>query len=153
MVSGFCISDCTKLEFDCLPESLMAKTGESSAFYFPNMKNSIVHLPGTYIQKILILVEPSFLLSFMEEDMEYAPFESKALLNASRDVYEPYHSTDIVTPSMRVIVEQIFNCPYEGVTRRIFIEGKAMELIACKLTRSASPMPTGKATLSRSRRP
>jgi transcriptional regulator GlxA family with amidase domain len=34
---------------------------------------------------------------------------------------------------MRMSVEQILRCPFEGLTRRIFIEGKAMELIACKL--------------------
>ncbi|BBO82351.1 AraC family transcriptional regulator [Desulfosarcina ovata subsp. sediminis] len=144
----FCISDHTKLDLECLKESLMIRTGESGAFYFPNMKNCIENRPGIHIHKIFIRVEPSFFLSAMEEDMDTIPFDLKAMINADKDVYEPYHTTDLITPSMRIIVEQIFRCPYEGITRRIFIEGKAMELIACKLDQIKSAGQASRNNLS-----
>jgi AraC-like DNA-binding protein len=134
----FCISDHTKLDLECLKESLMIRTGESGAFYFPNMKSCIENRPGMHIHKIFIMVEPSFFWSAIEDDMDAIPFDAKAMLNADKDIYEPYHTTDLVTPAMRMIVEQMFRCPYEGITRRIFIEGKAMELIACKLNQIKS---------------
>lgn len=83
----FCISDNTKLDLECLRESLMIRTGESGAFYFPNMKNCIENRPGIHIHKIFIRVEPSFFLSAMEEDMDAIPFDLKAILNADKDVY------------------------------------------------------------------
>ena len=144
----FCISDHTKLSIECLKESLMVKTGESGAFYFPNMKSCIENRPGMHIHKILIQVEPSFFWSAMEEDMGAIPFNTLAMLNADKDIYEPYHTTDLVTTAMRMIVDQIFRCPYEGMTRRIFIEGKAMELIACKLNQIKSAGHEPKKNLS-----
>ena len=144
----FCISDHTKLDLECLKESLMIGTGESGAFYFPNMKSCIENKPGTHIHKIFIMVEPSFFWSAIEDDMDAIPFDAKAVLNADKDVYEPYHTTDFLTPAMRMIVEQMFRCPFEGITRRIFIEGKAMELIACKLNQIESAGNKSKNNLS-----
>ncbi len=144
----FCLSDHTKLSLKCLKESIMIKSGECGAFYFPNMKSRVENKPGTHVHKVFIMAEPSFFLSMMEEDMNEIPFDEKTILNANKDNYEPYHTTDLVTPAMRMIIEQIFQCPYEGMTRRIFIEGKALELIACKLNQIKLSRHTSQKELS-----
>ncbi len=38
-----------------------------------------------------------------------------------------------MTPVIKAILHQMLHCPYHGMTRRIFLEGKAMELLAYKL--------------------
>lgn len=38
-----------------------------------------------------------------------------------------------ITPAMRSPLEQIFNCPFQGKTKQIYLEGKCLELIALKL--------------------
>ncbi|MFH7243796.1 MAG: helix-turn-helix transcriptional regulator [Spirulina sp.] len=40
---------------------------------------------------------------------------------------------NVITPAMRFVLEQIWRCPFHGQTRRIFLEGKCLELIALKL--------------------
>lgn len=35
-----------------------------------------------------------------------------------------------ITPAIWGILEQIIHCPYHGLTRKFFIEGKVMELLA-----------------------
>ena len=38
-----------------------------------------------------------------------------------------------ITPAMRVALEQIFCCPFQGKTKQLYLESKCLELIALKL--------------------
>ncbi len=129
----FCLSGHTELSFECLKKPLTVKSGDSGFFYSPNMMHSHKDMPETHIHKVLILIEPSLFFPLLEEEMDSIPFKPKISAGSGTAVYEPYHAEGILTPSMRVILQQLFSCPYQGAARRIFIEGKAMELIACKL--------------------
>ncbi|WOD36934.1 AraC family transcriptional regulator [Nodosilinea sp. E11] len=40
---------------------------------------------------------------------------------------------NVITPAMRLVLEQLWRCPFQGQTRRIFLEAKCLELIALKL--------------------
>ncbi|MHC5732698.1 MAG: AraC family transcriptional regulator, partial [Nostoc sp.] len=33
------------------------------------------------------------------------------------------------TPAIQGVAQQIINCPYQGITKRIYLQGKVMELI------------------------
>lgn len=44
-----------------------------------------------------------------------------------------------ITPSVRFLTQQIFNCPYQGITKRIYLQAKVLELIALQV----SPLLTG----------
>lgn len=129
----FCISGNTKLDLRCLKESLIVKTGESGFFYFPGMDGSYEDRPCTHIHKVLILVKPSFLGSFMGEETYKLPMKIKAPLNDEKGSSDACNFTDVITSSMNMPLRQLIHCPYDGPTRHIFIEAKAMELIACKL--------------------
>ncbi|MCU0532937.1 MAG: AraC family transcriptional regulator [Hydrococcus sp. Prado102] len=39
-----------------------------------------------------------------------------------------------ITPAMRFLTQQIFNCPYWGMTKRIYLQAKVLELIALQLS-------------------
>lgn len=129
----FCIFGNTRLDMKCLKKTLIVKDSESGFFYFPSMEGSHEDMPGVHIYKVLILVKPSCFLSLMEDEVYKIPMRSKITLNDKQIMCDPFNFTGIITPSMRMILEQIIHCPYDGATRRIFIEAKAMELIACKL--------------------
>ncbi|MEA5516092.1 AraC family transcriptional regulator [Nodularia sp. UHCC 0506] len=49
--------------------------------------------------------------------------------NSKEDFYE----SNIITPEMYLPLEQIINCPFQGMTKYIYLEGKCLELIALKL--------------------
>jgi AraC-like DNA-binding protein len=38
-----------------------------------------------------------------------------------------------ITPLMQIALQQLINCPYRGSTRQLYLEGKALELIALRL--------------------
>ncbi|MDV2998173.1 MAG: HTH-type transcriptional activator RhaR [Chroococcidiopsis sp. SAG 2025] len=39
-----------------------------------------------------------------------------------------------MTPAVRFLTQQIFNCPYQGITKRIYLEAKVLELIALQVS-------------------
>lgn len=51
---------------------------------------------------------------------------------------------NVITPAMRLVLEQIWRCPFQGQTRRIFLEGKCLELIALKLEQLSTELPQTK---------
>jgi AraC-like DNA-binding protein len=74
------------------------------------------------------MLEGELLSSFAQGDEDYflPVFKSLDKNQFSRMVHH-------TTPLMRAILHQIIHCPYGGVARRFYLEGKAMELLSCKL--------------------
>ncbi|OKH56003.1 hypothetical protein NIES2101_01710 [Calothrix sp. HK-06] len=44
-----------------------------------------------------------------------------------------YRDINKITPEMKLPIEQIINCPFQGMTKNIYLEAKCLELIALKL--------------------
>jgi AraC family transcriptional regulator, transcriptional activator of the genes for pyochelin and ferripyochelin receptors len=55
---------------------------------------------------------------------------------------EPYAQIDTTTPAMHNALEQLLHCPFQGLTRQIYMEGKCWELIALKLDQLAAESPS-----------
>ncbi|MBD2729297.1 helix-turn-helix transcriptional regulator [Nostoc sp. FACHB-892] len=60
------------------------------------------------------------------------------LKNVIKTSQEPYFKIDHTTPEMRVALEQIINCPFTGLTKKIYLESKSLELVALKLEQLAT---------------
>ncbi len=55
-----------------------------------------------------------------------------------------------LSPSLQCLVHQVIHCPFEGVARRLFMEGKALEILACELDEFSDP-PAARAPLRAAR--
>ena len=141
----FCLSGTTRFRIDCLKDDLRLKPGRSHMFLFPEIKGFQDSNPSDHICKIVILVEPSFLASVMEEGRQEIPSWLKKTLE--HDSRRPFNLEDRITPAMHTALEQIMCCPYEGATRRFFLESKVLELIAYKLDQMK---PARRGTMQRS---
>ncbi|MBD2355418.1 helix-turn-helix transcriptional regulator [Tolypothrix sp. FACHB-123] len=64
-----------------------------------------------------------------------APYILEKLINPTQ---KPYFQIDYTTPEMRVALEQIINCPFTGLTKKLYLESKCLELIALKLEQLAA---------------
>ncbi len=85
--------------------------------------------------------------------IEYSLFESLVL---SRNDELPENFQDIIdktnidtnyfqvgrtTPQMQTILRQVLNCPYQSLTRQLYLEGKVLELMALRLEDLLSSKP------------
>ena len=128
---GFCLSGQMNVKLNFFKKKFIITKGQSTFFYFSDRNGIYEPCPHEALQRIFIEIKPQNFFSFLNEEPDLMP---KDLLRAvERDQSVFYRSVDTITPGMQMLLRQILNCPYHGIARRFFFEGKVMELIACKL--------------------
>ncbi|MDM9382302.1 AraC family transcriptional regulator [Chlorogloeopsis sp. ULAP01] len=65
-----------------------------------------------------------------------------------KPIYECYTRTGTKTPAMQAVLHQILNCPYQGAVKRMYFEGKALELMALLLEQELELQDSSKEDLS-----
>lgn len=102
-----------------------------------NQNNTSELLRSQRLLKVDIHPEsPELLHSFITGGLNpISPEIIKKLLECDQ---EPYFKIDHTTPEMRVALEQIINCPFTGLTKKIYLESKCLEIIALKLEQLAT---------------
>ena len=132
---GFCLSGTVKCRFSCLKDSFVISRGQSGFFHFPELNGSMEEIKG-HALRVHIQMELDLFYSFMEEDFDRIPPALRKFADGTG--VKPCRVADIITPSMQTAVYQILSCPYHGLTRQLFLEGKTMELMAYKLAQFES---------------
>lgn len=77
--------------------------------------------------QINIHITPELCQSFIGTTGQIAP----ELLHLFREPHQEYqYRYGKITPVMRLALQQILHCPYQGVTKQIYLESKVLELLA-----------------------
>lgn len=81
--------------------------------------------------EVNIHMEPDVLKNFFADPSGELPAELQFLIkdNDWQTVFAP----TAITPVMQITLQQILHCPYEGITKRIYLQGKVFELLALQL--------------------
>lgn len=99
-------------------------TGKSGQFHWQ---------AGERVLKFDIHMEPNFFNTLLDEQFDALP----SLLRQNIKSFQPYHHSfwhrQPTTAAMRSVIHQILHCPYQGLTRWLYWEGKVLELIALRL--------------------
>lgn len=127
---GFCLSGTIISSASCLKNSFVVKKGQSGFFHFLDLSGVTEEVKG-YMLRVSVQMEPDLFCSLMEDDFDHIPPVLRKFADGAE--VKPCRVADIITPSMHIALHQILSCPYHGLTRQLFLEGKAMELIAYKL--------------------
>jgi AraC-like DNA-binding protein len=88
------------------------------------------HHAGERLMSVNVEIEPEVLDSFLLEDGQYSSDVQKLLFKGEDWKTSLY---PIVTPAMRELVQQMWNPPYRGTAKRMYLQGKVFELIAMHL--------------------
>ena len=110
-------------------------SGQSSLYYVPASNSSGEAAAKEPILYVSIQMESWFFNTLLERETDRIPDDFADIDSGSPSRYQ---YTDVITPLMQAVVHQILNCPYHGLTRQLYLEGKAYELIAYKLEQSLS---------------
>lgn len=78
--------------------------------------------------QINVHLEPEVFQSFISNSAEGLPENLQHLIRPCDRLY--YNRYGISTPTMQRILQQILLCPYRGVVKRMYLDGKVMELMA-----------------------
>ncbi|RUT07365.1 hypothetical protein DSM106972_026260 [Dulcicalothrix desertica PCC 7102] len=86
---------------------------------------------GSRILKFDIHLEVPFFQALIANEIEQLPQQMRRVMDVEGE--PDYCHFAKTTPAMQNLINQIFNCPYQGITRRLYLESKALELIALRL--------------------
>ncbi|MDJ1184243.1 helix-turn-helix transcriptional regulator [Roseofilum casamattae] len=78
---------------------------------------------------VTILLAPEFLRDYLEGNFDLL----QPLLRGIEPSAETFFHAGPTSPAMQIALHQILHCPYEGAIAQIYIESKALELVALKL--------------------
>lgn len=107
------------------------KAGESSLSFASTLVGTGECQPRQNITYIEIDLAMVTLNQLIHHQLESLPRALRPLFKGnSQGIY--FHS-GVMTYAMRQIAEQILNCPYQGLTRSLYLESKVIELIALRL--------------------
>ena len=82
------------------------------------------------ILKVDIHIEYSFFESLVLSYLHTLPDNFQDVI---KNVDTNYFQVGRTTPQMQTILQQISNCPYQGLTKQLYLEGKVLELMALRL--------------------
>ncbi|NJK30451.1 MAG: helix-turn-helix transcriptional regulator [Acaryochloris sp. SU_5_25] len=134
LTAKFYVSGCVRTVTPHVPgvsEDYLEVSGQNSLFFLPDLQEW-EHSPADQRQQIVkVGLEPEFFRTFS------TGFD--ALPSALRPLAEGclterlYQHLGTMTPAMRRVLRDILGCPYAGVMRQIYLEGKALELVVLQL--------------------
>lgn len=109
-------------------KNLEFKTGEYFLSGSGMASECAVFEPSGRIVEVAIHLHPNIFRSFAENTSGKLPRELEHLIRRwDQPTYERYGTQ---TPAMQIAVQQIIQCPYQGFTKQIYLEGKIWELVA-----------------------
>lgn len=89
---------------------------------------TIEYPANQHILAVIIHMDPQLLGTFVAGQSEPLPKALKPLVKSIHELYDIYSGK--TTPTMQMALQQILNCPYQGLTKRMYLESKVIELMA-----------------------
>ncbi len=74
-----------------------------------------------------IHLEPERLQSLIGDQPDVLPIELQRML--ARDESIPFSPVRAITPAMRLALQQMLDCPYQGVIKQMYLESKSVEVL------------------------
>jgi AraC family transcriptional activator of pyochelin receptor len=105
----------------------------------PDFRGAAEYAAGQRIQMVGIGVEPDIFTPLCEGQVDGLPPLFTRLVEGKHDTYQRvYFQLGMISSAMQLVLTQVLNCPYQGVTKRLYLESKALELIALFLMQMLS---------------
>ncbi|WP_375475223.1 hypothetical protein [uncultured Nostoc sp.] len=87
---------------------------------------------------VSLIIKPETLRTLIESYGEQLPPDLEKAIAGVPEYFNLRPS--LITPAKQVALQQILHCPYQGLTRKMYLESKVLELVSFKLAdRVAAP--------------
>ena len=124
-LSGGCVVD-----NDGLTSSIEEVAGKSYLYCLPNTAEIENYPAKKRIQRVSFQISSELLQTFGDWLYEL-PIDIRQAVEQPEKA--KLHCPSSITPIQRQILQQIFRCPFQGLTRQIYLEAKVLELLALQL--------------------
>ncbi len=109
-------------------KSFNISTGQTCIAYYPESFCAIEPVGKKSLHVLNILLVPHLCADLTKDLPDLLSEDLHSIVKKTRQ--RTYHRLGLMTASMNMAIHQILHCSYHGLTRQIFLEGLALELIA-----------------------
>ena len=125
---GFCLTGSAVGKLYGLEEEFYLAAGQGSLGFALKQKGS-TEFPGKQrITVVDLIMEPMMLNHFIDSEEMHIPIQLQQIINGNFNSF--YTQNFQMNSLMKMTAKQIFNCPYQGLTRRLYLESKGIEILA-----------------------
>ncbi|NCJ05931.1 helix-turn-helix domain-containing protein [Synechococcales cyanobacterium C] len=93
-------------------------------------KETLEYRAQERLSSVYLHIDPALLRELVMGYSVQFPTPLRSILEEIEDLIK---IEGMITPAMQVALQQIFQCPYQGTFKRLYLEGKVLELIALQL--------------------
>ncbi|PIE74886.1 MAG: hypothetical protein CSA18_02960 [Deltaproteobacteria bacterium] len=134
---GFWLSGETFGSGDHIPAQLYNNQGTAPLLFSPSEQSGFIREQrNSHRRSIVLAIEPDMLHFLLRGMLDNLPREYRMFLDGLTPGI--FGSNSNITTAMYRIIEDLYNCPLEGPTRRLFLESKALELMALRLDQAVA---------------
>lgn len=128
----FPFSGRTVVEMDFDRSTYSMRKGEATCWYLSSY-GANVSLPGPQqLRKISVRLGMEFIIRQLRDSgISFLKKLSDYLGEGGRG---PFIDNCKISPEMSCILHQIYNCPYKSGLRKVYMQGKLLELFACRIS-------------------
>jgi len=107
------------------------KAGSNGIFYLPKTHGTIEQPAENPTCIMGVIASPLLLASYFEESMDQLPSAFRKNLEGVKGKPMAWFGT--YTPEKHSLLTQILNCPYSGGLRKLYLDGRVMELLTLQI--------------------
>jgi AraC-like DNA-binding protein len=138
-------STCLELSFSLLGKNSYEKvlSGQNALFLYEDSgEQGWIELQAQEkLLKFDIHIEYSLFQSFITNQIDLLPVSLRDAIKNDDHRELDYLQIGSTTVQMQTVLRQILNCPYQGLTKQLYLEGKVLELMALRLEDTHSTVP------------
>lgn len=127
---SYSISGTTEMLFDRSRFGLEIRPGSCLSIQMTAAQSSVqipAHQPICIVD---IAISPNLIQTFIANEIDLFSLEIRRYLQGFDSFYWQHTAT---TAETTTTLNQILNCPYQGATQQLYLEGKVLELVAVQL--------------------
>lgn len=131
----FCLSGRISASIETMEgssEEVIINKAMNLVFSFPQSKGKIVVTPLEPVKIVSIHISPTFLKEFIDNDINQLPDDLKNFI-INREIKSFLYEGNI-SPEMYVAINQIIDCEYKGIAKKMYFESKALELLTLQIS-------------------
>ncbi|MEO1296030.1 MAG: AraC family transcriptional regulator [Cyanobacteria bacterium J06636_16] len=128
----FCVSGKTAGTVPGFKSKLDITAGQNFFAMVPDAATISELTAGQKITVVSLAIAPKLLLTLLEDDLDKLPVDWQQRFRDAAST--PYFQPNQTTPEIAHILQLILHCPHQGGIRKLYLEAKALELLALCLT-------------------
>lgn len=130
LVSKFYLSSFSRIQtpgVSDIADDYEEMAGCNYLYHLPNHTEFEEWQSDKLIQVVMVFANADYFRAFnLDRDALHNPLQK--LIQG--DANQRFHQSFGTTPAMHQVLQQILHCPYQGLTQQLYLESKALELLA-----------------------